>query len=69
MKFQFDTCPQCLQPQPLTLPPANSPTMHSRLVCQAGNVCLGEPAYLQKKLFFKRQSVDGGSVINEAYTV
>ena len=26
------------------IPPANSTTMHSRLVCQYGNLCLGEPA-------------------------
>ena len=28
------------------LPPANSTTMHSRLVCQDRNLCLGSTAYL-----------------------
>ena len=27
------------------LPPAYSPTMHRRLVCQDRNFCIGEPAY------------------------
>ena len=35
-------------------PPANSPTMHKRLIPQDRNACLGEPAYFpETKLIFK----------------
>ena len=37
-------------------PPAGSPTLHSRLVCQDRSFCLWDPAYIPKKSKTKRLS-------------
>ena len=38
-------------------PPANSPTVQSRLVFHDRHICLGEPAYLPKNHFFLLQTL------------
>ena len=44
--------------EPWTLPPVNSPTMHSRLLLQDQNLCFGEPAFLSKNPYiFKTHKI------------